>query len=212
MNIYLIIFIVYFGIIIATSIAGSKKVESMEDFAVGGNKMGLLLGVGTSMATWLSVASVMGVPGNIYSRGVCAITGWIAGWFFATAVMPMVAYKIRRPAVPCRTFPELINLRYDPHNEKSPIRIFVAAVELVGYFVFSFIQIQGFGIVLSSITGISYNICCVAFMIILIFTCMGGFESVARTDTANAILILIGVIAGAVTVMQLTGGDRKSVV
>ena len=194
MNIYLIVFIVYFGIIIATSIAGSKKVESMEDFAVGGNKMGLLLGVGTSMATWLSVASVMGVPGNIYSRGVCAITGWIAGWFFATAVMPMVAYKIRRPAVPCRTFPELINLRYDPHNEKSPIRIFVAAVELVGYFVFSFIQIQGFGIVLSSITGISYNICCVAFMIILIFTCMGGFESVARTDTANAILILTGVL------------------
>lgn len=86
MNIYLIVFIVYFGIIIATSIMGSKKVESMEDFAVGGNKMGLLLGVGTSMATWLSVASVMGVPGNIYSRGVCAITGWIAGWFFATAV------------------------------------------------------------------------------------------------------------------------------
>ena len=73
MNIYLIVFIVYFGIIIATSIMGSKKVESMEDFAVGGNKMGLLLGVGTSMATWLSVASVMGVPGNIYSRGVCAI-------------------------------------------------------------------------------------------------------------------------------------------
>ena len=71
MNIYLIVFIVYFGIIIATSIMGSKKVESMEDFAVGGNKMGLLLGVGTSMATWLSVASVMGVPGNIYSRGVC---------------------------------------------------------------------------------------------------------------------------------------------
>lgn len=35
---------------------------------------------------------------------------------------------------------------------------------------------------------------------------MGGFESVARTDTANAILILIGVIAGAITVMQLTGG------
>ena len=51
MNIYLIVFIVYFGIIIATSIMGSKKVESMEDFAVGGNKMGLLLGVGTSMAT-----------------------------------------------------------------------------------------------------------------------------------------------------------------
>lgn len=205
-NIYLIIFILYFLVIIGTSIAGSKKVESMEDFAVGGNKMGLLLGVGTSMATWLSVASVMGVPGNIYSRGVCAITGWIAGWFFATALMPAIAYKIRRPAVPCRTFPEFINLRYDPNSNRSKIRIAVAVVELVGYFIFSFIQIQGFGIVLSSITGLSYNICCILFMVILIFTCMGGFESVARTDTANALLILIGVIAGAITVMNLTGG------
>lgn len=206
MNIYLIVFIIYFGIIIATSIIGAKKVESMEDFAVGGNKMGLILGIGTSMATWLSVASVMGVPGNIYSRGVCAITGWVAGWFFATALMPAIAYKIRRPAVPCRTFPEFIHLRYDPNSEKSKIRIAVAIMELVGYFIFSFIQVQGFGIVLSSITGLPYNICCVCFMIILIFTCMGGFESVARTDTANAILILIGVIAGAITVMQLTGG------
>ena len=206
MNIYVIIFILYFLIIIGTSIAGSKKVETMEDFAVGGNKMGLILGIGTSMATWLSVASVMGVPGNIYSRGVCAITGWIAGWFFATALMPAIAYKIRRPAVPCRTFPEFINLRYDSGSDRSKIRIAVAAVELVGYFIFSFIQIQGFGIVLSSITGLPYNICCILFMVILVFTCMGGFESVARTDTANALLILIGVIAGAITVMQLTGG------
>lgn len=206
MNVYLIVFIIYFGIIILTSIIGAKKVEKMEDFAVGGNKMGLVLGIGTSIATWLSVASVMGVPGNIYSRGVCAITGWIAGWFLATAMMPAVAYKIRRPAVPCRTFPEFVHLRYDPNNEKSKIRIFVAVIELMGYFVFSFIQVQGFGIVLSSITGLSYNISCILFMVILIFTCMGGFESVARTDTANAILILIGVIAGAITVMNLTGG------
>jgi len=205
-NVYLIVFIIYFGIIIATSIVGAKKVESMEDFAVGGNKMGLILGIGTSMATWLSVASVMGVPGNIYSRGVCAITGWVAGWFFATALMPAIAYKIRRPAVPCRTFPEFIHLRYDPNSEKSKIRIAVAIIELVGYFIFSFIQVQGFGIVLSSITGMSYNICCICFMIILVFTCMGGFESVARTDTANAVLILIGVIAGAITVMDITGG------
>ena len=53
MNIYLIVFIIYFGIIIATSIVGAKKVESMEDFAVGGNKMGLILGIGTSMACLL---------------------------------------------------------------------------------------------------------------------------------------------------------------
>ena len=206
MNIYLVIFIAYFAIIIITSIIGSKKVESMSDFTTGGNRMGLILGIGTSMATWLSVASVMGVPGNIYSRGVCAIIGWVAGWFMATAVMPMVAYKVRRPEVPTRTFPEFLHLRYDPHSEKSKIQIAVAAFELIGYFIFSYIQVQGFGIVLSTITGLPYNVCCLLFMVVLIFTCMGGFQSVARTDTANAVLILIGVIAGAATVLHLTGG------
>lgn len=206
MNIYLLVFIIYFAIMIITSIMGAKQVESMGDFTSGGGNMGLLLGVGTSMATWLSVASVMGVPGSIYSKGIAAIFGWIAGWFLATALMPLVAYKVRRPAVPTRTFPEFIHLRYDPFSEVSKIQIAVAVVELIGYFVFSFIQIQGFGIVLNSISGIPYEICCLLFMIILVFTCFGGFQSVARTDTVNAVLILIGVIAGAVTVMSLTGG------
>jgi len=206
MSIYIIVFILYFGFIILTSLMSAKKVESMSDFTTGGNKMGLLLGVGTTMATWLSVASVMGVPGNIYSRGVSAVFGWVAGWFLATALMPLVAYKIRRPVVPCRTFPEYMHLRYDPHTEKSPIQIFSAVIELVGYFVFSYIQVQGFGIVFSTITGIPYNFAVLFFMILLIFTCMGGFESVAATDTLNAALILIGVIAAMIAVLQSCGG------
>jgi sodium/pantothenate symporter len=206
MNIYLIVFIIYFAIMIISSIAGAKKVETMGDFTSGGGNMGLILGIGTSVATWLSVASVMGVPGNIYSRGVAAVFGWIAGWFLGTAIMPLIAHRVRRPAVPTRTFPEFIHVRYDPFERKSKIQIFVAVIELVGYFVFSFIQVQGFGIVLSTISGLNYNLCCVLFLVVLVFTSFGGFQSVARTDTVNAILILIGVIAGMVTVLHLTGG------
>lgn len=211
MNIYIVIFIIYFLVIIGTSIAGAKKVESMEDFAVGGNKMGLWIGVGTSVATWLSVASVMGVPGNIYSRGVCAVFGWIVGWLFSNVMHIAIAYKIRRPAVPTRTFPEFVQARYDIHSDKSPIRIGVAVFELLGYFVFSFIQVQGFGIVLSTISGLSYNVCCCLFMVVLVFTCFGGMESVARTDCANAIIILIGVICGMVTALHLAGGFNEAV-
>lgn len=206
MNIYIIVFIAYFAVIVGTSIAGAKKVETMSDFTSGSGKMGLVLGVGTTVATWLSVASVMGVPGNIYANGVAAVFGWIAGWFLGTAILPILARRIRRLPVPLRTFPEFIRLRYDPHSEVSVIQIFVAVLEFIGYFIFSFVQVQGFGIVLSTISGLPYTLCCVLFLVILVFTCFGGFQSVARTDTANAILILIGVIAGMVTVLQLTGG------
>ncbi|MDR1211941.1 MAG: sodium:solute symporter family protein [Spirochaetaceae bacterium] len=206
MIIYIIVFVLYFLFIIVTALQSTKKVETMTDFTTGGNKMGLLLGVGTSIATWVSVASVMGVPGNIYSRGVCAVFGWVAGWFLATALMPLIAYKIRRPEVPTRTFPEYMRLRYDPFNEKSPIQIFAAVIELIGYFIFSYIQVQGFGIVFSTITGLSFNISVLFFMAILIFTCLGGFESVAATDTLNAVFILVGVIAAMAVVLGNTGG------
>ena len=43
--IYLVVFVIYFGFIIITSIQSSKKVETMSDFTSGGNKMGLILGI-----------------------------------------------------------------------------------------------------------------------------------------------------------------------
>ena len=90
--IYIVVLVLYFLFIIGTSISSAKQVESMSDFTSGGNSMGIFLCVGTTLATWLSVASVMGVPGNIYSRGICAVFGWIAGWMSATALQPMLAY------------------------------------------------------------------------------------------------------------------------
>lgn len=78
--IYIGVFVVYFGFIIITSLMSAKKVETMSDFTTGGNKMGLLLGVGTSMATWLSVASVMGVPGIFIPAAYAPCSaGWPAG-------------------------------------------------------------------------------------------------------------------------------------
>lgn len=206
MTLYIVVFIVYFLFIVVTSLQSTKTVETMTDFTTGGSSMGLVLGVGTSIATWLSVASVMGVPGNLYSRGLAAIIGWIAGWFMATALMPLFAYKIRMPERPSRTFPEFIRQRYDTFSEKSWLQVIVALIEFVGYFAFSYIQIQGFGIVVETVTGLPYNIAVFLFLAVLLFTCLGGFKSVAATDTFNAVLIFVGVIAGAIASLNLTGG------
>lgn len=203
---YLIIFVIYFGFMIISSIQSSKQVEKLSDFTSGGHRMGLLLGVGTSLATWLSVASIMGVPGNLYRTGFAAITGWITGWFLCTALMPIVAYKIRLPENPTRTFPEFIRLRYEPFQKKSVLQILVAVLMLVGYFVFAHLQVVGFGIVFSTITGLKYEIAIFFFLIILLFTSMGGFWSVAATDTINAILIFLGVVVAAGIVLKTTGG------
>ena len=206
MSWYLVIFILYFAFIAWACLRSLRNVESMSDFTTGGHRMGLWIGVGTSAATWLSVASVMGVPGYLYSTGVAAIIGWVAGWFFATALIPLVAYKIRRPRVPARTFPEFVQMRYEPKQRRSNIRVLVAALMVVGYFIFVHLQVVGFGIVVSTITGVDYRIAIFGFLAFLLFTSLGGFWSVAVTDTVNTVLILGGVILGAITVLNAAGG------
>ncbi len=203
---YAVVFVLYFGFLIISSLKSLKQVESLSDFTTGGHRMGLFLGVGTSLATWLSVASIMGVPGNLYNTGFATITGWITGWFLATALMPILAYKVRLPETPTRTFPEFMRLRYEPFQKKSHIQLLIAVLMLVGYFVFAHLQVVGFGIVFSTITGMRYEIAIFFFLIILLFTSMGGFWSVAASDTLNAVLIFIGVVVAAVVVLTNAGG------
>ena len=178
---YIIVFGLYVVFLAWTSWKSSQQVESLSDFTTGGHRMGLLLGIGTSVATWVSVASVMGVPGFLYRTGIAAIIGWVAGWFLATAIMPILAYKVRRPEMPARTFPEFIRMRYEPFQKVSYLQLIVAVLMFVGYFIFSHLQVVGFGIVFSTITGIPYEWAIFGFLVFLIMTCTGGFWSDAYT-------------------------------
>jgi len=99
---YVLVFAAYIAFLIWGVVKSLRQVESLSDFTTGGHRMGLLLGIGTTIATWVSVASVMGVPGYLYRTGVAAIIGWVAGWFLATSLIPLVAYKVRRPEIPSR--------------------------------------------------------------------------------------------------------------
>ncbi|OLS37285.1 sodium:solute symporter [Bacillus sp. MRMR6] len=203
---YVIVLIFYLLFIVWSSLKSLKNTESISDFTTGGHRMGLLIGIGTTTATWVSVASVLGVPGYLYSSGVAAIIGWVAGWCLGGALIPLVAYKIRRPETPVRTFPEYIHLRYEPHKKNSPLRMIVGILMTIGYFLLVHIQVNGFGIVFASITGIDYKIAIFAFLVFLIFTSIGGFWSVAATDTLNTVLIVIGMILGSAAVLVATGG------
>ncbi|MDR2800929.1 MAG: sodium:solute symporter family protein, partial [Desulfovibrio sp.] len=204
--IYTVVFALYIGFMIWGVLKSLRQVESFSDFTTGGHRMGLILGVGTSVATWVSVASVMGVPGYLYRTGAAAIIGWVGGWFFCTAMQPLLAYKIRMPKTPTRTFPEFMRLRYEPGTERSQLQVIVALLMFVGYFIFTHLQVVGFGIVFNTITGIPYEYAIFGFLLILALTCSGGFWSVAASDTINTCLILGGLIVGAGAVLNATGG------
>lgn len=203
---YIAVFGAYLAFLVWSCVKSLRQVESLSDFTTGGHRMGLLLGVGTSVATWVSVASVMGVPGQLYNTGIAAIIGWVAGWFLATAIMPLLAYKVRRPELPARTFPEFIRMRFEPFARISSLQLIVAVLMFVGYFIFCHLQVVGFGIVFNTITGIPYEYAIFAFLILLLLTSIGGFWSVAATDLLNSVMILVGLLLGTGAILYATGG------
>ncbi|MCC3358511.1 sodium:solute symporter family protein [Bacillus sp. REN16] len=203
---YIAVFAFYIVFLVWANIKSLKAAESIDDFAIGGHRMGLLMSIGTTTATWVSVASVIGIPGYLYSTGVATIIGWVAGWAFGGALLPLVAYKVRRPKVPARTFPEFVRFRFEPFKKKSSLQALVGILMFIGYLLLVNIQVTGFGIVFSTITGIKYEIAIFGFLLFILLTSLGGFWSVAATDTLNTLLIMIGVILAAGVVLVLTGG------
>ncbi|MEK5440593.1 sodium:solute symporter family protein [Fredinandcohnia sp. FSL W7-1320] len=203
---YVAVFAFYIVFLIWANLKSLKAAESIDDFAIGGHRLGLLMSIGTTTATWVSVASVIGIPGYLYSTGVATIIGWVAGWAFGGALLPLVAYKVRRPKVPARTFPEFVRFRFEPFKKKSSLQALVGILMFIGYLLLVNIQVTGFGIVFSTITGIKYEFAIFGFLLFILLTSLGGFWSVAATDTLNTLLITIGVILAAGVVLVLTGG------
>lgn len=101
-----------------------------------------------------------------------------------------LAVRVRRPEMSARTFLEFIRMRFEPFARTSYLQQLVA----------------GFGIVFNTITGIRYEFAIFAFLAILMLTSLGGFWSVAATDTLNAVLILVGLAFGTWAVLAATGG------
>jgi sodium/pantothenate symporter len=206
MNWTLFIALTYFGLILYITRRGYRKAGSLNDFTIGGWSMGLVVNIGFFSATWVSAASVLGVPGMLYGMGFAAVAGWFAGWFFGNALLVIVAYKIRRPEFPVRTVPEFLRLRYEPFAERSALQIWASLVMLVGYMLFLTIQIAGIGYIVSALTGVNYEVAIFVFLIFVSITVLGGVWSVAFTDLFNLCVLTVGLVIGALTILPQVGG------
>ncbi|MBQ6361024.1 MAG: sodium:solute symporter family protein [Lachnospiraceae bacterium] len=203
---YVIAFLVYIGFMLFSVFSSSKNAESLSDFTTGGHRMGVLIGTGTTCATCIGAAYVLGFTGYTYQYGYATMIAFLAGPLLGMALLSILAYKARRPLLPPRTFPEYIRMRFEPTLKTSTLQILIALITFVGYFVLTYMQIVGFGTIFSTITGIDYKIAVFFFLIFLIFTSMGGFWSVAATDLLNTILIVVGIGIVAVVLVGKVGG------
>lgn len=199
--IYISITLLYVAVIFYVGWAYSKKTKNSDDFMIGGHDMGWFLTLCAFAATWVSATSMIGGPGFLFRWGYSYMLYGPIAWFIGSAT-PMIAlaYKLRRS--PTKTVPEFMSKRYGSVN----LQAFSALIMVYGFILYVVIQMKGFAIIMSAMLDLPYSWGVWLVAIMVLYTTVLGFKSVAATDVVNFACLTFGAVIGAIVILNLVGG------
>ena len=198
----------YMCVLLGVGFYNAKKNKSSEDFYLGGRKMGPLVVAMSAEASDMSSWLLMGLPGVAYLTGVADAFWTAAGLALGTYLnWLIVSRRLRRYSqhLGAITVPGFLAKRF--HDKKNIITA-IAALMIVVFFV-PYVA-SGFaacGKLFNSLFGMEYMTGVLVFaVIIIIYTIIGGFASVATNDLIQSIVMSIALISITVFGVSKAGG------
>jgi SSS family solute:Na+ symporter len=207
----LIIFALYMVGMIVIGFIAQGKIETMDDFILGGRRFGLVALVGTIMATMIGSGMTMGAVGNAYKAGAGGTVFWMyTGFSIGLLYFGYIAGKIRETGK--RTVAEVLSAKFGNNTR------LISSIVIIGYAV-SIVAINIAGLrnvifyVFGSKLGISLPLATtIAAAICILYTSLGGFYAVVWTDVVQFGLMLLGiVILGPIIGLNSAGGFNNVV-
>lgn len=211
MNIYVVVLIIYIGILIALGIFASKgQKDTVDDYYVAGRRMNKWVVAGTYGASFMSAGTFIGQMGANYS------TGWAQIWNFNATILPMFvlaaffAKKFWRVGYyygAC-SMPDLIALRYPSRFTRGFYSLLILMIYTVGMAS----MYLGLFTILSLVTDLSYMACItIGAVAVLVYSFMGGAKAVAWTDTACLVIMMFAIVV-TVSVSLIKGGGFANLI
>ena len=206
----LITFTAYFGLLFLLGLRAYGQTQSLDDYILGGRKLGpklVALSVGASdMSGWL----LLGLPGAVYLSGVSEV--WIGvGLVFGSYLnWRFIARSIRiysERASNALTLPDYFEFRF---NDQSRLVRSVSAIVILLFFTFYVASgLVGGALLFENSFAVSYTSALLGGCFIIVsYTFLGGFLAVVWTDAVQAILILLALVIAPFLVLSLVGnGD-----
>lgn len=179
----------------------SKAVKTSDDFILAGRDLGSFVLAGTLIATWCGSGTVTGGPTSLaYTYGLWPAILFGVPSIIGILIMYVIAPKVRDYGK--YTVSELLEIKYGPTARViSSIIIILAFVGIAAY------QYTGLGYVLNVSTGISVELGTIISAVLMIFLALsGGLKSVAPTDAASAVIMLIGLLIAVPSIINIAGG------
>lgn len=184
---------------------GKQKTKGLTDYYVGGRNMGGWI-IGLSFfATYASTNSFVGFSGQTYDWGV----PWML--FVPTSVgLSLFAWLVIAPrlrsftgAMDSLTIPDFIGFRFD----STAARVFAALIVIAASFFYMTAVFKGIGNLLQVYLEIPYKVSIViVFFIVMLYTMIGGFISVVKTDSVQGVVMILAAILLFTGTVNAAGG------
>ncbi|WP_295077194.1 sodium/proline symporter [Ruminococcus sp.] len=200
--------IAYLVAMVAVGLIFSRKNENVGDFYLGGRKLGPLVTAMSAEASDMSNWLLMGLPGVAYLTGG-AEAGWTAIGLAAGTYLNwlFVAKRLRVYSQHCGaiTIPDFFAKRY---KDKSKLIMGVSALIILIFFVpYTASGFSACGKLFSSLFGWDYHLAMIISAVIIIsYTCTGGFLAASTTDLIQSIVMTLALVSIVIFGVGAAGG------
>ena len=199
-SIYFWTIVVYMVFLVGVGAWRSRGVATQEDFSVAGRQLNTFVLFGTMLATWIGTGSVFGNSEKVYQVGIAAMILPI-GELIGIALLAFLAAKARR--ISAITVQDILETRYNKWARiLGVVTLVMTATIIVSY------QYRAAGAVINlALPSLDFRTAVVIVAIfIILYTAMAGMFSVAYTDLAMGITMLIGMAIALPVVWFRAGG------
>lgn len=204
----IITFISYTLLMIFIGLYFYRKNHNSKDYFLGNASMGPVVSALSAGASDMSSWLLMAFPGALYAAGLGQIYiaiglsfGMFLNWTFIAKRLKIFSSL----AKDCITIPDFFEHRFN--DNKHVLRSICAVVILVFFTIYISAGLVSGAKLFESVFGLSYRLALVfGFLIIVIYTFLGGYKAVCWTDMLQGLLMMSSLIIIPLVMLYNLGG------
>ncbi|MDR2748718.1 MAG: sodium/proline symporter [Bifidobacteriaceae bacterium] len=208
----LVIFIIYGLIMVGIGIAGFRQVSTSGDYIIGSRSLGTFAAALSAEASDMSAWLFMGLPGAIYIAG--SGKAWIAlGLIIGTILnWSLIAKRIKKASYDAGdsvTIPGFFSNATKSNSKaaSNALRVLTSIVIIIYFTIYTASGFVAGGKFFSYTFGFSYILSlCITAAIVIIYTFLGGFLSIAWNSVIQGSLMLFSVLIVPLSAFIILGG------
>ena len=180
----------YLGLLLLAGVFFARKIRSLEDYFLASRNLGGTLVFLSLAASWIGASSTLVTVDQAFDQGISSF--WLMGLPAVLTALGFAAFlagPIRR--LPIVSLPDLVEMRYG-----RTVRHLVALLIVWYMILLGASQMVALGRFLGALLRIPYiQALLLGTMVVVVYSAVGGFFSVALTDGLQFGLLIVGLMA-----------------